>query len=90
MSQAPRYYRVRVDLDRTKPPIWRRVDLAPTLRLDEVHDVIQAAFPWDNSHRHEFISGETRWSPWAERFLCEYVAEDKYADGTPEWKVRQS
>ncbi len=45
---------VRVDLMGAKPPIWRRLEIAPELRLDQVHGILQAAFDWDNSHLHEF------------------------------------
>jgi len=30
-------YRVRVDLEETSPPLWRRLELASDLYLDEVH-----------------------------------------------------
>lgn len=81
------YYRVRIDLDQTRPPIWRRLDLASSLTLDEVHLVIQAAFPWSNSHLHEFAAGESRWSPKTERFTSAFIAEED-TGGTPEDDVR--
>jgi GAF domain len=31
-------YRVRVDLDGTRPPLWRRLELASDLFLDQVHE----------------------------------------------------
>ncbi|MGO8853730.1 IS1096 element passenger TnpR family protein [Mycobacterium sp.] len=46
--------RVRVDLAGTKPPVWRRLELASELFLDEVHEIIQAAFGWTDSHLHRF------------------------------------
>ena len=39
-------YRLRIDLKGATPPIWRRVELASDMFLDEVHQVIQAAFGW--------------------------------------------
>src|SRR5487761_1094221 len=56
-------YRVRVDLAGTKPPLWRRLELASDLFLDEVHEVIQAAFGWTDSHLHQFGSGPRYYSP---------------------------
>lgn len=50
-------YRLRIDLDRTKPPLWRRLEVASDLFLDELHWIIQVAFGWDNGHLHEFSSG---------------------------------
>jgi pRiA4b ORF-3-like protein len=50
-------YRVRVDLKETKPLTWRRLDLASDLNLAEVHDILQAAFGWTDSHLHGFAAG---------------------------------
>lgn len=38
-----RTYRVRVDLDGAKTPIWRRLELRSDLRLDQLHPVLQTA-----------------------------------------------
>lgn len=54
-------YQLRVTLDDTKPPIWRRVLVDGASTLDRLHDVIQAAFGWWNSHLHEFEVGRTRY-----------------------------
>ncbi len=35
---------VRVDLVGAKPPVWRRLVLPSTLRLDQLHGVLQAVF----------------------------------------------
>jgi hypothetical protein len=80
-------YRVRVDLAETKPPLWRRLELASDLFLDEVHDVIQAAFGWTDSHLHQFGSGPRYYSPETEYYLCPYQAEED-EPGVPEEDVR--
>jgi Plasmid pRiA4b ORF-3-like protein len=49
-------YRVRIDLKDARPPIWRRLDVSSHLRLDEVHEIIQTAFEWTDSHLHRFES----------------------------------
>lgn len=38
----------------SKPPIWRRVQMPGHYRMDHVHQVIQLAMGWTNSHLHEF------------------------------------
>ncbi|MFP3883601.1 MAG: IS1096 element passenger TnpR family protein [Actinomycetota bacterium] len=43
-------YRVRVDLDGARPPIWRRLDLRSDITLDVVHKVLQASFGWLDYH----------------------------------------
>jgi hypothetical protein len=80
-------YRVRVDLDGTEPPLWRRLDLASDMLLDEVHGVLQAAFGWTDSHLHEFSANGDPSDPRAERYLSPVdVAEGE--DGVPEHEVR--
>lgn len=82
--RTPTYYRVRVDLDGARPPIWRRLDLASDLRLDQVHEVLQVAFRWGGHHLHEFYGDGPRWE--AERFLSGFQLDDA-EDGTPETGV---
>ena len=49
--------RVRLDLKGAKPPIWRRIDIRSDLRLDNVHQVIQASFEWMDYHLYRFSIG---------------------------------
>jgi hypothetical protein len=75
--------RVRFDLERSVPPIWRTLDLASSMSLDRVHDVLQAAFGWDDAHLHRFadkdpferlrpVDGEVDWPlQWLPRDLVE-------------------
>lgn len=50
-------FRVRVDLDHSAPPIWRRIDLRSDQTLDVLHQVLQVAFGWDDYHLHRFSLG---------------------------------
>lgn len=50
-----RCYQLKVTLAGTKPPIWRRLIVPGDIRLHELHEVIQVAMPWTNSHLHQFI-----------------------------------
>lgn len=67
---------IRVDLMGAKPPIWRRLEIAPELRLDQVHEVLQAAFDWDNSHLHEFEQRDVELAnnPLRQKFLRQLMA----------------
>ncbi len=47
----------------SKPPVWRRVLVPATLRLDRLHDVIQAAMGWTDTHLHAFEAGGVDYGP---------------------------
>ena len=44
----------------TKPPVWRRVQLRADTRLDQLHEILQAALGWENYHMHAFSFGDER------------------------------
>ena len=51
-------YQFKITLLETKPPIWRRIQVADCT-LDKLHEHIQAAMGWTNSHLHMFdIDGQ--------------------------------
>jgi hypothetical protein len=57
MFALPTTIRLRVALADIEPPIWRRLLVPRTFTLGEVHQVIQAAFGWWDSHLHAFHIG---------------------------------
>lgn len=68
-----RGFRVRLDLKGAKPPIWRRLELSGDLTLPRVHDVIQAAMGWSNSHLHRFRTAADYRAPY---FLTQFDLEE--------------
>jgi hypothetical protein len=70
-------FRVRIDLDGAAPPIWRRFDLRSDLTLDVVHQVLQVAFDWTDSHLHRFSIGGLPFDQDSQVFLCPYDAEER-------------
>ena len=54
-------YQLKVTLLDTTPPVWRRVLVDGAATLAHVHEVIQAAFSWQNCHLHEFDDGTTQY-----------------------------
>jgi hypothetical protein len=52
-----RLYQLKVTLKWSKPPIWRRIVVRGGLKLNLLHDVIQIAMGWTDSHLHQFMTG---------------------------------
>ena len=78
---------VRVDLVDARPPVWRRLVLPSTLRLDQLHGVLQAAFAWTDSHLHRFSLDDEAWGD-GEKYLCPYDVDEGEDDGIPARDVR--
>lgn len=38
----------------SKPPVWRELQLRADTRLDQLHELLQAALGWQNYHMHVF------------------------------------
>jgi hypothetical protein len=51
-------YQIKVTLEGSKPPIWRRLLVPSNLTLGDLHYIIQIAMGWTDSHLHQFIIGE--------------------------------
>lgn len=48
-------YQVKVTLNDSKPPIWRRVLIPDSISLHQLHTILQIVMGWTNSHLHQFI-----------------------------------
>jgi len=48
-------YQLKVTLQHTKPPIWRRIQVRASITLPRLHNTIQVAMGWTDSHLHQFI-----------------------------------
>jgi hypothetical protein len=81
-------YRVRVELKETDPPTWRGLEIRSDVNLAEVHDILQVAFGWTDSHLHGFAAGPEFYSPEAEHYLCPFDEEEGEHEGVPEAQVR--
>lgn len=51
---------LRVTLRHITPPIWRALRVPADVPLSVLHDVLQTAFGWQNSHLHDFHVGDIR------------------------------
>jgi hypothetical protein len=72
-----RVYQFRIALKHIRPTIWRRVQTR-NVTLDRLHEVIQLAMGWTNSHLHEFtVFGVDYGDP-----LLLAESESEYLDST--------
>ena len=54
--------RLKITLQDVEPKVVRQIEVPVDLRLDRLHQVLQAALGWTNSHLHEFRAGRSSWS----------------------------
>ena len=47
-------YDIRVSLMHIQPEIWRLIRVPADIRMDRLHDVLQIALGWTDSHLHQF------------------------------------
>jgi hypothetical protein len=55
-------YQLKVTLRDSKPPIWRRLLVSDSTTLYKLHQIIQVAMGWTDSHLHQFIIESERYS----------------------------
>src|SRR5207244_13594960 len=54
-SSGNEIYQIKVTLLRTVPPVWRRLLVPSDITLSNLHDLLQLAMGWTDSHLHEFL-----------------------------------
>ncbi len=58
-KESAQIYQIKVTLNDTHPPIWRRIWVPANTTLARLHDILQIAMGWTDSHLHQFsIHGE--------------------------------
>ncbi|MCH7227837.1 plasmid pRiA4b ORF-3 family protein [Haloferula sp. A504] len=50
----------RIDLERIRPPIWRRLSIPTDATFEDLHFAIQVLFDWDDDHLHSFMKRQAR------------------------------
>ncbi len=80
-NQASRNYQLKITLSGSEPAIWRRIVVDSGGSLYELHDVIQAAMGWTNSHLHLFKLKKVYYhEPWEDDGLDEdFLDENEYS-----------
>ncbi len=72
-------YQLKVTLLDSRPPIWRRI-LTHDCTLDKLHEHIQTAMGWTNSHLHHFRIGKTLYGD--PELMADNFEELGYEDST--------
>ncbi len=76
---SERLYQFKITLKDFHPPIWRRIQVK-NCTLDELHEHLQTAMGWTNSHLHHFeINEQFYGDPW---LVDETFEEFGYEDST--------
>ena len=72
MAKKPtQIYQIKVTLNDTHPPIWRRIQVPGNTTLLKLHDILQIVMGWEDYHLHMFtIEGSIYGDP----------ADDEYGD----------
>ncbi|HEX9088174.1 MAG TPA: plasmid pRiA4b ORF-3 family protein [Arthrobacter sp.] len=85
VREAPRpsktpILQLKIMLNNSKPPVWRRVLVPAGMPLPQLHQVIQALFGWFDYHLHEFRTGGIRGPAYAPVNLA--GDNDSYGDAS--------
>ena len=82
-------YELKLEMLEVEPLIWRRLLVPGSITLAQLHEVIQTAMGWTNSHLHEFIVGEHSYSD-PEFEIDEARSEYRYRLATLAPRVRNT
>ena len=50
-------HQLKVTLEGTKPPVWRRIQVPSAMPLRKLHEVLQVVMGWENCHLYQFEVG---------------------------------
>jgi hypothetical protein len=78
-QRADAVYQFKITLLESHPPIWRRIQVEDCT-LDKLHEHIQTAMGWTNSHLHHFKLGEQLYGD--PELLQENFEDLEYQDST--------
>jgi hypothetical protein len=54
-------YQLKITLQDSTPPIWRRVQVRGNTSLSRLHAILQVVMGWTDSHLHEFVIRDVRY-----------------------------
>jgi hypothetical protein len=72
-------FELRVTLRHVEPAVWRTLVVPADIPLAALHEVLQAAFGWDNGHLHDFEVSGIRFAIVDDELEDEVLAVDEQA-----------
>lgn len=78
VKQLRSIYQIKITLNGIRPAIWRRLLMPSTMTLGELHDVLQIAMGWTDSHLHQFVVGNERYGVLDPEFMDEINDENQF------------
>jgi Plasmid pRiA4b ORF-3-like protein len=51
-------FQLLVELDGVTPTVWRRILVPTGVKMSKLHDILQSAMGWTDSHMHSFTVGD--------------------------------
>jgi len=70
-------FRIKVTLEDVEPDVIRRIDVPADIRLDRLHQTLQAAVGWSDTHLYEFRCEDTGWGDPDPRFADDQLDAKK-------------
>ncbi len=68
--------------------MWRRIEVASDLSLEDLHDVLQVVFGWEDYHLHRFTTGPERDPGTAFACTADLAQGFDHDTSLPTWNVR--
>ena len=76
MAKKQSTYEIRITLRGSKPPIWRKLAVPSDITLGQLHEVIQIAMGWTDSHLHHFILRDKSLKPTSQEIARRFQRDE--------------
>lgn len=73
-------YVLKVTLEGSKPKIWRRLHVLSNMLLGDLHYALQITMGWTNSHLHDFLIEDKRYTSIVEEFELDFELDSADED----------
>jgi hypothetical protein len=81
-TPARHIYVLRASLRDSRPPIWRKLSVPGNFTLEDLHEVLQIAFDWDEEHMHSFLINSREYIMEQAREMMSPFDDDEFIEET--------